>query len=107
MGIQFSCPHSEEANSRCWCSVLELLPCALHHAAGDLHTAKSTDVLSDPARERYGDALAILGGFEPARVAWIADKRNLGQDRRHVGTDQNDEGRLLNAPVADAWTLER
>ena len=62
-------------------SVLELLPCALHHAAGDLHTAESTDVLSDPARERFGDALAILGGFEPARVAWIADKRNLGQNR--------------------------
>src|SRR5580704_2747544 len=78
---------------------------ALIYLARNLHSAQPAHVLGDSTVERFGDALAVFGGPQSTLVAGIADERNLRQDRRHVGPNENDKGRLLDSAVANSRTL--
>src|SRR5579864_1381997 len=69
---------------------------------GDLDPAQSAGVLRDAAIQRLGDALAIFGGRQLTLVGRIADKRDLRQDRRHVGPNQDDKGRFLHPAISHA-----
>src|SRR2546427_9495458 len=68
---------------------------------GDFHAAQALGVLGDAAVERLGNALAVVAGPEAVLVCGIADEGDLGEDRGHVGTDEDDERGLLHAAIAD------
>src|SRR5271170_3961495 len=86
-------------------SALLLLSLALFDFTGDLDPAQTADILGNSAIERFGDALAIVGGAELALVAGVADEGNLGQNRRHVRPNQNDEWSLLDSAVPQPRVL--
>src|ERR1700691_282712 len=88
-------------------SALLLLRFALFDLAGDLHSTQTAAILGNPAIERFGDPLAIVRCAQPALVARVANEGNLRQNRRHVGSDQNDEWSLLDPTVPQTRVLDR
>src|ERR1700728_19192 len=82
-----------------------LLPCAFVHLAGDFDSAQAVHIFGDAAVERFGDALAVFAGGEAVLVGGVADERNFGEDRGHVGADQNNEGSFLYSAIANGGTL--
>src|ERR1700744_2433425 len=69
---------------------------------GDAHAVKAPDVAGDAAVEGFGDALAVSGLAKFYGIVGIGKEGDFGEDRRHVGADQNDEGRLLDSAVFEA-----
>ena len=90
----------------CLKALEELLACPFIHLAGHLNPAQPVYVLGDAAVKRLGDALAVVAGGEAMLVGGIADKRNLGKNRGHVGADEHDEGSLLHAAVANGRAFD-
>src|SRR5215470_4263053 len=78
---------------------------ALGHFGCDLYAAETADVLGNAIKQRIGYALPVVGGFQFSRVGRIADEGDLGQNRRHVGADEDHERSLLYASVPDSRAL--
>src|SRR5437867_2784767 len=64
-----------------------------------LRTAQRFRVRSYTLEERVGNRLTILRGFDQLFLLGIADEADLGEDRRHVGTDQDDKRSLFHSAV--------
>src|SRR4029077_7319254 len=83
------------------------LPFVLRYPARHLHSAQPARVLGDASIERLSDALPVLRGLQLVFVGGVADKRNLGENRRHIRADQYDKRCLLHAAVTDPRSLHR
>ena len=66
------------------------------------NAAQTADVSRDTAIERLRNSLAIGGLLQLARVIGIGQERNLSQDRRHVGADQDHERSLLDPAITQS-----
>ena len=53
----------------------------------------------DSAVESLCDLLPIVGSIEHRRLAIVGKTADFGQNRRHLGGDEDDEWRPLDAPV--------
>jgi hypothetical protein len=60
--------------------------------------AEPIHILRDALVQRVCDALAIGRLEQFAGVVGIGEERDFGKDRRHVGTDENDQGSLFLPP---------
>src|SRR5207237_5498660 len=58
-----------------------------------------------PSIDRFGYALTLLGCAQFALVAGVTDERDLRQNGRHVGADQDDEWGLLHASISNSGIL--
>jgi Thioredoxin len=70
--------------------------------AGNLLVAERIGVLRDAFEESLGDFLTLIRALEELFVVRVGDKTDLGEDGRHGGADQDDEGRLAHAAIARA-----
>lgn len=66
---------------------------------GGFRCAESAGVFGYAFVEALGDALAVLGLLKLICVAGVGDEGYLGEDGRHVGADEDDEGSLLDAAI--------
>ena len=67
--------------------------------SGGFHSAQTSLVASDAFVEALGNALTIIRFKQLAGVARIGDERDLGENRRHVGSDKDDEWGFLHAAI--------
>ncbi len=61
--------------------------------------AQGVRILGDAFEERFGNLLADVGFAELSFVASIAEEADFGQDARHVGADEDNEGGALDAAI--------
>ena len=64
-----------------------------------LQAVQAIKISRNSAVQPLGNPLALAALEQQALIACIAHEGNLRQHRRHVGTGQNDEGRLLHAAI--------
>ena len=68
-----------------------LLAFTLIDPGGDLHPAETAYVLRNAPYSDSAMRWRYSGVRRRALIAWVADERDFGQDRRHVGPDQHDK----------------
>src|SRR5579872_7633512 len=88
-------------------NAITLLAFCLIQFARDFDPAQPIYIFGDAAIERLGYALTVFAGGKAVLVGGIAHERNFGEDGRHIGADEDDEGGFLHPTIANSWTLGR
>src|SRR5215472_5144554 len=83
-------------------------PALRHGAPGPLRNlqgAETGNVGFDATVEAFGNLLTVVRLAQQALVTRVSKEGNFGQNRRHVGTDQNYKRRLLETTIGLAVTV--